>query len=278
MRREAALEVARLAGLAGGEIFLIGSLGVRIFDLRDLQSVLAVADAWEDAFPASVAPLAVRSTALQELGRRDEFDRLMDCEKFLMVFRNQDRSAAYPRMNEEIARDIREAGKVDIVRDRKATKLGDQTTHLGPRSSPALQAFFSSVAKSVEQFVEHATASAGTEHAWIRKKPASFAVRAWGVLLGESGYQNPHIHPSAWMSGVYYPHLPAGTIGEQPPAGWLQIGTLRPHVPAPGNFTVKTQVRPEEGTLVLFPSYLLHGTMPFGSGDRLTAAFDFQPL
>ena len=37
-------------------------------------------------------------------------------------------------------------------------------------------------------------------------------------------------------------------------------------------------VEPEPGRLVLFPSYMWHGTIPFGSGDRLTAAFDYQPL
>ncbi|HEV2043240.1 MAG TPA: putative 2OG-Fe(II) oxygenase [Sphingomicrobium sp.] len=39
-------------------------------------------------------------------------------------------------------------------------------------------------------------------------------------------------------------------------------------------------VEPRPGRLVLFPSYLWHGTIPFaaGAGDRLTAAFDFQPL
>jgi hypothetical protein len=31
---------------------------------------------------------------------------------------------------------------------------------------------------------------------------------------------------------------------------------------------------PEPGTLVLFPSYLFHGTRPFAAGERLTAAFD----
>ena len=37
-------------------------------------------------------------------------------------------------------------------------------------------------------------------------------------------------------------------------------------------------VRPYPGLLVLFPSYVWHGTVPFESGGRrLTAAFDVVP-
>ena len=37
-------------------------------------------------------------------------------------------------------------------------------------------------------------------------------------------------------------------------------------------------VKPAEGMLVLFPSYLWHGTVAFATGTpRLTAAFDVLP-
>jgi hypothetical protein len=37
-------------------------------------------------------------------------------------------------------------------------------------------------------------------------------------------------------------------------------------------------VQPEEGKLVLFPSYVWHGTQAFDRGDqRLTVAFDVVP-
>jgi hypothetical protein len=37
-------------------------------------------------------------------------------------------------------------------------------------------------------------------------------------------------------------------------------------------------IRPQPGMLVLFPSYLWHGTVPFETGGRrLTAAFDVVP-
>ena len=33
-------------------------------------------------------------------------------------------------------------------------------------------------------------------------------------------------------------------------------------------------VEPKPGRLALFPSYMWHGTRPFGEGERLTVAFD----
>jgi hypothetical protein len=37
-------------------------------------------------------------------------------------------------------------------------------------------------------------------------------------------------------------------------------------------------VKPEPGMLVLFPSYMWHGTAPFGGKEpRLTIAFDVAP-
>jgi hypothetical protein len=37
-------------------------------------------------------------------------------------------------------------------------------------------------------------------------------------------------------------------------------------------------VEPKPGRLVLFPSFLFHGTRPFASGERLTIAFDLVPV
>jgi hypothetical protein len=63
--------------------------------------------------------------------------------------------------------------------------------------------------------------------------------------------------------------------GSQPRAGWLAFGeaSLGLEGFGPDHF-----VRPEPGMLVLFPSYMWHGTVPFVEGGRrLTAAFDVVP-
>ena len=41
---------------------------------------------------------------------------------------------------------------------------------------------------------------------------------------------------------------------------------------------IERVIQPKEGRLVLFPSYMWHGTIPFSSGERLTAPFDVVPM
>lgn len=72
----------------------------------------------------------------------------------------------------------------------------------------------------------------------------------------------------------------AAGLGKPPAAeGWLQFG--RPDLPLPGvdrDTLVQRRVAPQPGRLVLFPSMLWHGTVPFGAAaERLTIAFDVVP-
>ncbi len=54
--------------------------------------------------------------------------------------------------------------------------------------------------------------------------------------------------------------------------GWLELGNPPPGL-AEGLGSLHT-VRPQPGTLVLFPSTLYHGTRPITQGTRMTVAFD----
>lgn len=78
------------------------------------------------------------------------------------------------------------------------------------------------------------------------------------------------------MSSAYYARLPAATAAEdERHEGWIQFG-VPPEVYGL-DLPPRRLVQPRPGRLVLFPSYLWHGTIPFAGGDRLTAAFDYQP-
>jgi hypothetical protein len=54
--------------------------------------------------------------------------------------------------------------------------------------------------------------------------------------------------------------------------GWLQLGQPRPELGV--GLEPDAHIKPELGRLVLFPSWMWHGTMPFPEGERLTVAFD----
>jgi hypothetical protein len=59
-------------------------------------------------------------------------------------------------------------------------------------------------------------------------------------------------------------------------SGWLKFGEPRYPVPNAGAEGV---VQPRAGRLVLFPSYMWHGTNPIhGSEPRTSVAFDAVPV
>ena len=73
----------------------------------------------------------------------------------------------------------------------------------------------------------------------------------------------------------YARHLTLPEFGEAGHHGWIQFGA--PPAMFDLDLAPRRIVEPRPGQLVLFPSYLWHGTLPFDNGDRLTAAFDFLP-
>lgn len=96
---------------------------------------------------------------------------------------------------------------------------------------------------------------------------------SWSVRLGQQGYHAAHSHPAGWISSALYISLPAamGAV----PAGWLRFGTPPPELGL--DLPPYRDVQPKVGQLVLFPSTLWHGTVPFDDGERLSLAFDIRP-
>jgi tetratricopeptide (TPR) repeat protein len=96
---------------------------------------------------------------------------------------------------------------------------------------------------------------------------------AWSVRLKSEGYHTNHIHPQGWISSALYVALPQEMEDAHDTAGHIQFGAPL-DLPLPP----RRIVRPEVGTLVLFPSYMWHGTVPFTSQQpRITVAFDLVP-
>ena len=99
---------------------------------------------------------------------------------------------------------------------------------------------------------------------------------AHGRYGSESGYHKNHIHPQGWISGVLHVALPESQAGLKSDVGALMLGAPLEDLGLPAE--AKRAIEPEVGTLVLFPSYMWHGTAPFRtSKSRLSVAFDIVP-
>lgn len=100
-------------------------------------------------------------------------------------------------------------------------------------------------------------------------------VGCWSVRLRRGGFHVNHIHPEGWISSAYYVSVPAEVSDQEAQSGWIKFA--EPRYPMAGGTPLLT-IQPQEGRLVLFPSYLWHGTNPIlGDEPRLTIAFDCRP-
>lgn len=98
---------------------------------------------------------------------------------------------------------------------------------------------------------------------------------SWSVLLRGGGHHSNHVHPEGWISSAFYVALPKRAEGEDQHAGWLTLG--EPQKELGINLPPFRYIEPRVGQLVLFPSWVWHGTVPFQEGERLTTAFDVRP-
>ena len=99
---------------------------------------------------------------------------------------------------------------------------------------------------------------------------------AWSVRLEASGHHTNHVHPRGWISSAFYVSVPEESGDAVAKPGWIKFG--EPGIRTTPPLAPERYVQPRPGRLVLFPSYMWHGTVPFASNQqRLTVAFDAVP-
>ena len=112
-------------------------------------------------------------------------------------------------------------------------------------------------------------------HPFLGRHPKQpYEIISWANLMPAQGVQAAHIHNLGWLSGVYYPKLPAALGEEDDHAGWLGFGRPGYGIEATRQPDLRF-LKPQEGLLVCFPSYLWHWTEAFQGGEeRVSVAFD----
>jgi tetratricopeptide (TPR) repeat protein len=97
---------------------------------------------------------------------------------------------------------------------------------------------------------------------------------SWSSRLRDSGFHINHLHPAGWISSCYYVDLPPAVNDQQGQQGWIKFGQPSFDV----GLAPRRTIQPAVGRLVLFPSYMWHGTIPFrDQHPRTTIAFDVLP-
>jgi tetratricopeptide (TPR) repeat protein len=155
----------------------------------------------------------------------------------------------------------------------QSVRGGTQTDgELFRRIEPEIRMLRRVIAEAVERHVAQLP-PADPAHPVLRyRKPGMVRFEgSWSVRLMGQGYHANHIHPEGWFSSAFYVVLPEGTGGPNH-AGWLELGGPQKQLGI--DLPPTRRIEPRPGRLVLFPSTMWHGTVPFEAGERLTVAFD----
>ncbi len=244
-----------------------------LLDRGDARAALDACARFLARRPGQSGALAMKAVAHWELGEHEEALGLLGLERLVRA-----ETCAPPEgfesigaFNAAFAAHLRAHPTLEDAPESYSMERGKSTGELFPGRDATTLGFRAMVADAVESYRK--ALPADPDHPFLASPPEDVEATAWGVILDAGAYQVPHIHPSAWVSGVYYVSLPPAVSAEGQ-AGWIEFG--RPY----WDFQMRTEpatrlVKPEEGLMLLFPSYLFHQTLPFeGAGERISVAFD----
>ncbi len=105
-------------------------------------------------------------------------------------------------------------------------------------------------------------------------------IYAWANINRPHCHRSGHFHPNAHWAGVYYVKAGDYSGRRDPLAGRIEFDDPRgpinmlPHPGATG-FGISRNIKPVEGTLLVFPAWLYHSVHPFDTGpDRISISFN----
>jgi len=277
---EASVESAKqLVELTGGGVSALMHLSAAYLTLGNAEEALATCERGLERQPASRQLLSDKAIALAALGRREEASRLMDFERLLHVSR-ADAVAGYENVDEfnaALIEHIKTHPSLDFSGISLSCHKGATSDELLVDPKGPVGDLEVIIKRSAENF--RARLYSESSHPWIGNLPSQerLELSAWVTRLRSQGFQHGHIHPTAWISGVYYLSLPPGVgAGNGDQSGWIEFGRPPYYYACTEGHDIRS-IQPHEGMLVLFPSYFYHRTIPFDDGnERITIAFDFR--
>lgn len=218
--------------------------------------------------PGAMHALYHKALALTRLGRAEVAAETMSLDRFLRViplgappaFEDE------PAFLAELEKEIEANPTLHSDPAGHATRKGRRTSTFPLPGDSAGTALIGAIRERVADY----SASLAGDHPFVAARPSHATLKTWALLFDSRGHQVLHHHPGPWLTGVYYVTAPTGS----PRPGALRIGSVPAWVGRSPPWTA-IDLEPVPGTLVLFPSFVPHETLPTGSDEtRISVAFD----
>ena len=219
--------------------------------------------------------LAFQATAARMLGT-SRYRELYDYERFVQVFELDppDGFASIEEFNAALKAVLEKRYWFSRQPLDQTLRNGTQTTHnLLTDPHPLIRAALDTFRTPIEEYRRRLELPADHPLARLKGGAPRFT-SAWSVRLGRGGFHVNHIHRLGQLSSAYYVEVPAETEDPALQSGWIKFGEPRHRT---AGLNAEHAVAPRPGRLVLFPSYMWHGTHPIHGPDARTCiAFDVQ--
>lgn len=255
---------------------ILDGLGNLVLGMGDAERGLEIYSKLLSFEPLSIAYWANQATAYRML-EREEYQWLYDYDNLLFAgqIETPPGYASLKEFNAELLHDLEKWHFDKRHPLHQSVKGGTQTAdHLFNIDQPTIQLLKQAMTDQILAF--DATLKHDPSHPTLRDIPKNITFSgSWSIRNPVGGYHLNHHHAEGWYSGPYYVSLPDVIQADDPEhQGWVTFGQ-------PGFKSVKLldpdiYVQPHEGMMVLFPSYMWHGTIPFSGTDqvRVTVAQD----
>ncbi len=247
--------------------------------LRQLQpdKAISVFDECMSVIGREFHALAYKAHALDDAGLQAEARYLLNFEEFVKTysFEPPDGYDSIEAFNAALARHIR--SHPTLQGGVMSTEHGKHTAELLKEPVGPMGVMEQRIQQAIRWYIDGLPDD--PDHPAVKWVPGTWKITSWGVVMFDRGHERAHIHPKAWLSGVFYLSLP-DVINDATKAheGWLEFGRPTSDLHVQSAPTLR-HYQPTYGEMFLFPSYFYHGTIPFRSKQRrICVAFDVEPL
>lgn len=226
-------------------------------------------------FPLNQWYIAMEATAARLKGDA-LYEYLFDYDKYVQSFELEPPAgwSHIAQFNNDLRSVLNQRHQLHARPLDQSLRNGTQTpSSLLSDSAEVIKAFLTCLDQPIQRYRD----SLGTDAAHplqARNHGRSELIGCWSVRLKRDGFHFNHVHPEGWLSSAYYVETPPEIEAGERKSGWIKFGEPRFSIPGA---TPEKFVKPKAGKLVLFPSYIWHGTVPIeGESPRLTIAFDVE--
>ena len=255
---------------------LLYELVVTNLCLKRYESAITLSKGMTEKFKWHQGCWALYSTCLRYNGKESEYKNLYDYDHFVKIYSlplpdRYDNITAY---NTDLLKTLESYHNSNRHPIEQSIRNGQQTpNHLFSNTHEVFKELELALNKVVRQYLKDFNET--KSHPLLANvKKGYFFSGAWSINMKKQGYHKNHYHHKGWISGPYYVVVPDAV--NEGGEGWLKLG--QPELSRWLEQEAEYYIKPAPGDVILFPSYMWHGTVPLTKDQqRVTVSFDITP-